>query len=103
MLFIASSAGKMLAKNDTLNIKTNSESNYGSIRFTVCEIYLTLARNPVLQVIQSDKIVLIRCNCLHKETNSFVQLYKPGDYNIRILHMMHQEQKYEPGRRGASN
>ncbi len=86
------STGKMLAKNDTLNIKTNSESNYGSIRLRFTN--LDLSRNPVLQIIQSDKIV---DSVLLTKTEFFRQLYKPGDYNIRILYDADKNMTWTPG------
>jgi hypothetical protein len=86
------STGKMLPKNDTLNIKTNSESNYGSIRLRFTN--LDLSSNPVLQIIQSDKIV---DSVLLTKTEFFRQLYKPGDYNIRILYDADKNMTWTPG------
>lgn len=87
------SAGKMLAKNDTLNIHTNSESDYGSIRLRFLS-NLDLSKNPVLQFIQSDKIV---DSVALTGTEFYRRLYKPGDYDLRVLYDTDKNMTWTPG------
>ena len=77
----ADSTGTDLAKVDTINFKTKSEGDYGSIRLRFANIDLT--KKPVLLLLQNNDIVeaipLIR-------EELFRKLYKPGDYELRILY-----------------
>ena len=77
---VADSVGVMLSKRDTLRFGTKKESDYGSlrIRFTNAD----LLKNPVLQIIQADKIIE-SIPITQKEL--FRKLYKPGDYDLRVL------------------
>ncbi|MEO8711801.1 MAG: Ig-like domain-containing protein [Parafilimonas sp.] len=88
----ADSAGKMLAKNDTINFKTSSESEYGSIRLRFAD--LDLSRNPVLQFVQNDKIV---DSVALTKTELYRKLYKPGDYDLRILYDEDKNLTWTPG------
>lgn len=77
---VADSAGTQLPKADTLRFFTKREADYGSIRFRFNN--LDLSKNPVLQLVQSDRVV-----------ESFVitqpvltrNRYKPGTYELRVL------------------
>ena len=86
------SAGKMLSKIDTLSFKTSSESEYGSIRLSFPN--LDFARNPVLQFVQSDKIV---DSFLITQQIFYRKLYKPGDYELRILYDTDKNMMWTPG------
>jgi len=86
------STGKMLAKADTINFKTSSESEYGSIRLRFSN--LDLSRNPVLQFLQSDKIV---DSVSLTQTEFYRKLYKPGDYDMRILFDADKNMTWTPG------
>ena len=83
---------KTLAKNDTLNFKTSSESEYGSIRLRFAD--LDLSRNPVLQFVQNDKIV---DSISLTQTELYRKLYKPGDYDLRILYDEDKNLTWTPG------
>ena len=78
---IADSSGVTLIKADTLRFVTKKEADYGSIRIRFSN--LDLSKNPVLQLVQSDKIVesvpLTQGQFLRK-------LYRPGAYDLRILY-----------------
>jgi hypothetical protein len=52
---VVDTSGVNLPKSDTLSFTTKGESEYGSIRLRFND--LDLSRNPVLQLVQSDKIV----------------------------------------------
>jgi hypothetical protein len=72
--------GSELEKNDTLTFKTKRETEYGSIRLHFNHI--DLSKNPVLLLVQQDKIT----NSVPLVTNEWYQrLFKPGEYQIRIL------------------
>ncbi|HWB24916.1 MAG TPA: Ig-like domain-containing domain [Chitinophagaceae bacterium] len=85
-------AGTMLEKNDTLTFKTRRESEYGSIRLHFNN--LDLSKNPVLLLVQGEKIV----TSVPLTTNEWYQrLYRPGDYEIRILNDDNKNGVWDPG------
>jgi hypothetical protein len=77
---VVDTTGTMLSKGDTLKFVTKGEDDYGSIelRFT----NLDLSKNPVLQLVQSDKIVesIPITQRVHN-----IKLYRPGEYELRVL------------------
>ncbi|HVX51871.1 MAG TPA: Ig-like domain-containing domain [Chitinophagaceae bacterium] len=84
--------GLTLEKNDTLSFKTKRESEYGSIRLHFNN--LDLSKNPVLLLLQSDKIT----TSVPLRTNEWYQkLFRPGDYEIRILHDDNKNGVWNPG------
>lgn len=86
------STGKTIAKNDTLKFKTSSESSYGSIRLRFAN--LDLNKNPVLQFIQNNEVV----DSFALTTPEFYrQLFKPGDYSIKILYDSDKNLTWTPG------
>lgn len=75
------STGTNLAKADTLNFKTKSESDYGSIRLSFANIDLN--KKPVLLFMQNNNII----DAIPLVNDEFLRkLYKPGDYELRILY-----------------
>ncbi len=86
------SSGKTLAKNDTINFRTASESAYGSIRLRFTN--LPLDKNPVLQLLQNNTIV---DSVALTTTEFYRKLYKPGDYNLRILYDDDKNMNWTPG------
>ena len=79
--FAADTSGATTAKNDTLSFITKRESDYGALKLKFTN--LDLAGKPVLQWVQSDKIVL----SVPLTTNEYrANLFKPGQYDLRILH-----------------
>ena len=86
------SAGKMLAKNDTINFKTSSESEYGSIRLRFAN--LELDKSPVLQLLQNNIIV---DSVALTSTEFYRKLYKPGEYDLRILYDTDKNMTWTPG------
>lgn len=87
------SAGLTLLKNDTIKFKTKQNEDYGSIRVRFKNLDLT--KNPVLQVVQNDKIIdsvpLIQPEWQRK-------LYAPGEYDLRILYDANKNGKWDPGK-----
>ena len=86
------STEKTLAKNDTINFKTSSESEYGSIRLRFAN--LELGKNPVLQLLQNNIIV---DSVALTSTEFYRKLYKPGEYNLRILYDNDKNMTWTPG------
>lgn len=90
--FAEDSTGKKILKKDTITFKVKKESEYGSLKLRFLD--LSLSRNPVLQLVQSDKIVYTST----LSTNIFyTRLFKPGDYEIRILYDDNRNGKWDPG------
>lgn len=86
------SAGHTLAKNDTLNFKTNSESEYGSLRLQFSN--LDTSKHPVLQFVQNNAIV----DSVALTSNIFYRkLFKPGDYDLRVLYDADNNMTWTPG------
>ncbi len=86
------SLGTMLAKNDTIKIKTKKEDEYGSIRLHFTNV--DLKKNPVILLIQQDKIT----DAIPLVTNEWYQkLFKPGDYELRILYDDNKNGVWDPG------
>lgn len=89
----ADSAGTNLAQNDTIKFTTKREADYGSVRLRFKN--LDFARNPVLQLVQSDKVV----DSIPLTQNEWYRkLYDPGEYEIRILYDTNKNGKWDPGR-----
>jgi hypothetical protein len=86
------SSGKMLAKTDTIKFQTAAESEYGSVRLRFPTIDLSL--NPVLQFTQNDKVV---DSAALTSTEFYRKLYKPGDYELRILYDEDKNLTWTPG------
>jgi Bacterial Ig-like domain len=78
--FAYDSAGNHITKLDTLKFRTFKETDYGSLRIRFTN--LPLDKNPVLQLVQNDKVVFTSA----LTTAIFYQkLFMPGEYEIRIL------------------
>ena len=78
---VSDSSGTTLAKADTIRFITKREADYGSIRLRFTN--LDLSKNPVVQFVQSEKIIesfpLTQAQLTRK-------LYRPGTYELRILY-----------------
>lgn len=74
-------AGIGLVKADTLKFITKKETEYGSIRLRFNNI--NLQKNPILQFIQSDKII----ESVPLTSNELIRkLFKSGSFEMRILY-----------------
>ncbi len=78
---VSDSAGRMLAKNDTLSFVTLRESDYGSIRIRFQN--LDTSKHPVLQLVQNDKIVQAVPLTNYEWFKKFIL---PGEYELRMLY-----------------
>jgi uncharacterized protein (DUF2141 family) len=85
-------AGRQLAKTDTLNFRTRKKETYGSVRLRFLK--LDLSKKPVLQFVQNEKVVFTHAFT----SNQFnASLFKPGDYEIRILLDENGNGQWDPG------
>ncbi len=87
------SAGATLAKNDTLRFTTKREDEYGSVKVRFKNLDLT--KNPVLQLVQTDKVVE---SILLTATEWSRKLFPPGEYSLRILNDSNKNGKWDTGR-----
>lgn len=79
-------------KIDTVNFQTKPESEYGSVRLRFFNIDMN--NHPVLQLIQSNKVV----DSVALTNNEFYRkLYKPGEYEMRILYDDDRNLSWTPG------
>ncbi len=89
---VTDTGGIGLAKSDTLRFATKKETEYGSIRLRFSN--LNLSKNPVLQFVQSDKIVE---SVPLKSFELIRKLYKAGSYDLRILYDSNQNGIWDTG------
>jgi hypothetical protein len=89
---VTDSSGNSLAKTDTIRFTTKRESDYGNVvlRFT----NLDLTKHPVLQFVQADEIKA----SYPLTTNEWSKkIFKPGEYELRILFDDNNNGKWDPG------
>ena len=79
--FAEDSAGKKPPRTDTLKFNTMKESEYGSVRLRFNN--LDMSRKPVLLLLQGEDIKFSE-KIQGKEV--FKKLFKPGEYEIRVLY-----------------
>lgn len=90
--FAADTAGRQLLRADTISFRTKSEKDYGTVRLRFPG--LDLSKHPVLQFIQSDKVVLTS----PLNTNEYnATLFNPGEYELRIYFDMNKNGKWDTG------
>jgi len=78
---VMDSAARKLLKDDTLTFRTKKDIDYGEIRIRVFN--LDLSRKPVLLMYQGDALKYTFPFGNKKEIRKV--LFKPGDYELRIL------------------
>lgn len=86
------SSGATTARNDTIKISTKRNEDYGSVKLRFNN--LDLAKNPVLLLLQNDKIVEASALTARDWTR---KLYAPGEYDMRILYDTNKNGKWDPG------
>jgi uncharacterized protein (DUF2141 family) len=91
--FAVDSADRKLLKDDTIAFKTKKDIEYGEIRIRVFN--LDLSKKPVLLFYSGDvpKVSIPFGN--KKEVQRL--LFKPGDYELRILYDTNGNGKWDPG------
>jgi hypothetical protein len=91
--FAEDTLGEKLLKTDTISFATKKETEYGTLLLRFKN--LDLNRHPVLQFIQSDKVVLT--HVFGKSTRYYNKLFDPGQYELRILYDDNQNGIWDPG------
>jgi len=91
--FAADSAGRRLLKDDTLTFRTKKDIEYGEVRIRVFN--LDLSRRPVLLFYSSDALKYSYPFGNKKEVRQV--LFKPGDYELRILYDTNGNGKWDTG------
>jgi uncharacterized protein (DUF2141 family) len=86
------SVGNTLTANDTLRIKTKDEADYGAVRIDFAGI--DFAQNPILQWYEGGR--LYKSMPLTGATFTD-KLFKPGEYEIRILLDQNKNGKWDTG------
>lgn len=90
--FAEDSTGKKILKKDTISFKVKKETDYGSLKLRFSSLNLT--KNPVLQLVQNDKVIY----SAPLGSNIFsVKLFKPGEYDMRILYDDNRNGKWDAG------
>ncbi|MBC7849885.1 MAG: Ig-like domain-containing protein [Chitinophagaceae bacterium] len=91
--FVTDTAGRMLLKDDTLSFMTKKLGAYGEVKLRF--INLDLTKNPVLQFIQNDQVMIS-----HSFTNNRfdAKIFLPGDYELRIVFDENKNGKWDPGK-----
>jgi hypothetical protein len=82
-----------LLKTDTISFATKKESDYGNLLLRFRN--LNLGRHPVLQFLQSDKLIL--SYVFGKSLRYTDKLFVPGEYELRILYDENQNGVWDPG------
>lgn len=90
--FAEDSTGRKLLKADTLSFAARKTTDYGQVSIRIRNI--DTAQNPVLQFVQSDKVVF----AVPIKSGVFNQaLFLPGDYDLRILYDTNGNGKWDAG------
>jgi uncharacterized protein (DUF2141 family) len=91
--FGSDSAGRKLLKDDTITFRTKKDIEYGEVRVRIFNLDLT--RRPVLLFYQSDALKYSYPFGNKKEVRKI--LFKPGDYELRVLYDTNGNGKWDPG------
>lgn len=87
------SVGGHIVRNDTIRFLTKSTEEYGSLKIRFNN--LDLSRNPVLLLVQNEKIVE---QVVLDQRDWYRKLFPPGEYDIRILYDTNKNGKWDAGR-----
>ncbi|HEV3413102.1 MAG TPA: Ig-like domain-containing protein [Puia sp.] len=91
--FAADSAGRRLLKDDTITFRTKKDIDYGEVQIRVFN--LDLSKKPVLLFYSSD---VLKYSIPFGNKKVVRQLlFKPGDYELRILYDTNGNGKWDPG------
>lgn len=90
--YAADTTGLKPTKSDTLNFRVKALKEYGSIRLRFKN--LELSRNPVLLLFSGEQQV---GSYPLAGTEWYRNIYKPGDYELRILYDTNKNGVWDPG------
>jgi len=91
--FATDSAGRKLLKDDTVTFRTKKDIDYGEVKIRVFN--LDLSKKPVLLFYSKDALKYSFPFGKQKEIRQI--LFKPGDYELRILYDTNGNGKWDPG------
>jgi uncharacterized protein (DUF2141 family) len=78
-LFAEDTSGRRILKNDTIEIHTRRNADYGLVRLRFLNLAL---ENPVLQFVQAEEVKFSQ----RLTSNTFyARLFRPGEYELRIV------------------
>ena len=85
-------SGNTLSRKDTLRFRTKKEADYGNLvlRFS----HLDLTKHLVLQFVQGEDL---RASYPLTSNEWSMKLFKPGEYDLRILFDSNNNGKWDPG------
>lgn len=86
------SSGKSVLRNDTLRFNTLKATAYGSVRLRIAN--LDLSQQPVLLLYQSGEL---KHTHVFKSKEFKITLFKPGEYEVRILFDKNQNGVWDTG------
>lgn len=89
---VADAEGITLTKADTLTFGTQRAEDYGSVRLRFTNV--DLSKNPVLQIVQNETIIQ-SVPLVGREWRQ--ELFKPGEYELRILYDDNKNGIWDPG------
>ncbi|HEX2534193.1 MAG TPA: Ig-like domain-containing protein [Chitinophagaceae bacterium] len=91
--FAEDTLGRRLLRSDTVSFSTRAMADYGRLDLRVKNV--DAARNPVVQFVQNDRVVL----SAPIGSGRFVSpLFLPGEYELRILYDENGNRQWDPGR-----
>jgi hypothetical protein len=91
--FAVDSADRRLLKTDTITFHTKKETDYGEVRIRIPN--LDLSRRPVLEFVQGDALKYSYTFFRNKVFR--IQLFEPGEYELRILYDTNGNGVWDPG------
>ncbi|HEX4850215.1 MAG TPA: Ig-like domain-containing domain, partial [Puia sp.] len=91
--FAEDTSGFKLLKIDTLNFQTKKESDYAVLRLRFRN--LDRYKNPILEFVQGDEIK--RTYVFGNSRSFYDKLFRPGDYELRILEDRNKNGVWDPG------
>jgi hypothetical protein len=90
--YAADTSGLKPMRSDTLNFRTKSEKEYGSVRIRFKN--LDLKKNPVMLLYENEKLTA----SYPLTGNEWIRkMYKPGEYEVRILFDHNRNSRWDPG------
>jgi hypothetical protein len=90
--FAEDTSGRRILKKDTISFSSRAKSTYSELKLNFKN--LDLAKNPVLQFVLNETIILSAPLTSNQYTND---LFNPGDYELRILFDENKNGIWDPG------
>mgnify|MGYP001051418641 CR=1 FL=1 len=91
--FASDTLDRMLLKTDTVDFRSKKESDYGSVRLRFTNVQLD--KKPVVQLVENGRIIY---SSALTGSELYTKLFKPGEYDIRILYDANGNGVWDPGR-----